>query len=363
MKEHGAMRDSRWAAAAGRLGPTSAADDIDKLSRDLDATFLSLSAHAPSHQSNQSSTWTRTTSSSSSRNMLRSLDNGNVRKEGAAMSTNANAVHLPKKSSKKSGTTMKNDTGAYGTSSTEKSSQAWPLDRLKRISDALPVGWRMSMSQSQGRPYYICQSTGVKTLACPIALDSMNEPIVTQPIVLKPAIMCVGYGRICNEKITGKISSTYASESNGQGYQCSQCEDPAVFCHDCAFEWGSFCAGMMCNKFYCDSCTPDYLGDEGGDQYCGRTCRGKHHPDYRKYSRHRVVCNGDAEVDNNDKNEITHGYRQCKGITQKGFRCKIKSYHDLDVASSLKRGDEFCMHHGGKVSNNLGSDSYDCCDY
>eukprot|EP00985_Skeletonema_marinoi_P031057 scaffold35788_cov183-Skeletonema_marinoi.AAC.3 len=162
----------------------------------------------------------------------------------------------------------------------------------------------------------------------------------------------------CDKKIKGDVRTKYTSVE-GVGYKCSKCGDPTVYCEECAFDWGSFCAGEMCNKFYCGACRPDYLGEEGEDQYCGRTCMGKYHPDYEKYSRHRVpYSDGDREQEV-DKIASILGYRQCKGITQKGYRCKVKSTHDYWSAASLQSGDDYCLHHGGRSRDS----AYDNCDY
>ena len=152
----------------------------------------------------------------------------------------------------------------------------------------------------------------------------------------------------CDTKITGQVRTRYTYfSSEGVGFKCSKCNDPAVYCDDCALCWGSFCAGDMCNRFYCPACRPDYLGEEGEDQYCGRTCMGKYHPDFKKYSRHRVPFSDEEQEA--DKIASMLGYRQCKGITKQGFRCQVNSTHDtLWSALSLMGGDDFCMHHGGR---------------
>ena len=162
----------------------------------------------------------------------------------------------------------------------------------------------------------------------------------------------------CDKKIKGDVRTKYTSVE-GVGFQCSKCGDPTVYCEECAFDWGSFCAGIICKKFYCDDCRPDYIGEEGEDQYCGRTCMATYNPDYKKYSRHRVPysdCDGEQEA---DKIASVLGYRQCKGITQKGYRCKVKSTHDYWSAASLQSGDDYCLHHGGRSRDS----GYDNCDY
>ncbi len=73
------------------------------------------------------------------------------------------------------------------------------------------------------------------------------------------------------------------------------------------------------------------------------------HLDYRKFSRHRVHYS--EEEEEADKIADMCGYRQCKGITQKGYRCQVKSIHDCWSASSLQLGDDFCLHHGGRDSD------------
>ena len=166
-------------------------------------------------------------------------------------------------------------------------------------------------------------------------------------------VLCVQ----CDKKITGGVRNK-SSSSDDVGFTCSKCNDSAVYCYECTLYWGSFCAGQMCKKFYCDACRPEYIGEEGGDQYCGRTCMGRYHPDFEKYSRHRVPFSEEEQEE--DKIASIFGYRQCKGITKQGFRCRIKSEHDgLWSASSLKSGDDFCMHHGGRVKE-FEEEAWDC---
>lgn len=158
----------------------------------------------------------------------------------------------------------------------------------------------------------------------------------------------------CDVIITGKIRTKFSSDDSS-GYQCSDCGDPSILCYECTLDWGSFCAGALCERFYCYKCRPDYLGEEGDDQYCGRTCMESWHPDRKKYARYRVPFS--EEKMEEDKIARMCGYRQCRGITREGYRCKVKSTHDLWSASSLQCGDDFCTHHGGRHSE------YDDCDY
>eukprot|EP00984_Skeletonema_dohrnii_P021527 scaffold10783_cov133-Skeletonema_dohrnii-CCMP3373.AAC.4 len=162
----------------------------------------------------------------------------------------------------------------------------------------------------------------------------------------KAVVLCADCDKLITDGVRTKGEPYIDVE--GVGYRCSKCDDSTVYCQECSYMWGSFCAGEMCNKFYCDACRPEYLGEEGEDQYCERTCMGKHHPDYKKYSRHRVPysdCDGEQEV---DKIASILGYQQCKGITQKGYRCEVKSTYSCWSALSLQSGDDFCMHHGGR---------------
>jgi hypothetical protein len=60
--------------------------------------------------------------------------------------------------------------------------------------------------------------------------------------------------------------------------------------------------------------------------YCRLLCISKHHPAYRQYSCHRVRH---EDYKDTEEYESLFGYCQCKDITQKGYRCKIKSTHEF----------------------------------
>ena len=211
------------------------------------------------------------------------------------------------------------------TRSTPKSSQPSEKDNSKSTSDKIP------------KP---------KTKTASTNLKSTNDNLKTEAVV-----MCSH----CDKIITGSIR-TKSTSVDDAGFQCSECGDPSLIsCYECTLDWGSFCDGVRCKRYYCDSCRPEYFGAEGdGEQYCGRTCMEPWHPDFKKYARYRLRYS--EEEMEEDKIARMCGYRQCKGVTQKGFRCKVKSTHDLWSASSLQRGDDFCLHHGGRDS---GYDNYD----
>lgn len=360
--------DQHWESLERSKMVNPTRDDIDKPGARLDSTVLSEAASALNQLQLRKTRETvqagegrkayprasqfKQDAGSSRRKALQTLESGN----GVTKKTTPGLNKRSVASTQKNKLDARNVNSIFAPSS---SSGPWSKDRVERIAKALPEGWVMLMSRSQGKPFYCRPATGEKTWLCPIPLDATGAPIV-EPVAPKKSVLLCGE---CDVELSGEIRTTF-TEKEGVGYRCSKCDgfkpcgknkEPLILCQDCAFQWGKFCAGMMCNKFYCSHCPQDWLGDlNGGDEYCGRTCMGKWHPDYKRFSRHRVAFNADSSDDEEDAYNRSMGYRQCKGITKEGHRCRIMCYHNLEAACPLQDGDDFCAHHGGKVKYSFG---------
>jgi Ankyrin repeat len=119
---------------------------------------------------------------------------------------------------------------------------------------------------------------------------------------------------------------------NKVGFECSKCGTENCWVED----EGSFCGGS-CKRFFCYECLPDFKYDTNFEMYCKRTCAPLG-PNGTKWDEMSLVSDSDSDSDN----EVV----QCRGITERGERCKITDQHYFLNAEPLKEGYHYCALHG-----------------
>jgi hypothetical protein len=170
-------------------------------------------------------------------------------------------------------------------------------------------------------------------------------------------------GHNCNQRL--KILSTTFVENDDEdvAYMCVCGE--FICCHECWHDWGQFCKGS-CGRYYCNSkCATDFFGNAQDGHYCSVECTKKDPSIYEKYKNYRrdYKDNGFAKDPELERQEISldrkSGHRRCRGITRDGRRCEITSRVPYESALSLKQGDCFCTHHGGRASDCFLEEDFD----
>jgi hypothetical protein len=101
----------------------------------------------------------------------------------------------------------------------------------------------------------------------------------------------------CSRGLKTLSSKFVYSNDDDVAYECDCGE--VVCCTDCSDDVGKFCAGY-CRRFYCYECSPQFIGAEGSDQFCGIECAKIDPSVHQKNKNHRRSYRESGSAEDSD---------------------------------------------------------------